>query len=372
MFLSRSRARLVCPDRRARSAFTLIELLVVIAIIAILIGLLLPAVQKVREAAARTQCQNHLKQICLGAHNYESANGVFPPGNLGGGPGPSGGGFWGGQCVGSLFFILPFIEQDNLFRQFTGTYNLSTFDAYPNIAGQNQWFNANPDFSLSFAKIKTYRCPSDSVQGSSETTNGAMVQAMTDPSVAGGTNAVTYGWFVSGNTYDVGFTNYTGVAGAIGDNGHPASPSDGPGVNLQKYRGIFYNRSKTSIAGITDGTSNTLAFGEGLGRSVGLAQPDFGWSWIGVGSMVTKFGMQNGKSGTGGTSASVPLCFGSNHAGVVNFAYGDGAVRTIRPGQAGVRNPIPGYPAAFTADWCVMAQLSGAQDGDVNGTSLAN
>ena len=341
---------------RSRVGFTLIELLVVIAIIAILIGLLLPAVQKVREAASRMSCQNNLKQIGLAAHNYESANGRLPPGNLGGNAST---GFYGGQSVGSLFFILPYVEQDNLFKKFTGQYSLETTVAFPSIPATN-WWNANPDFSLSYTKIKTYKCPSDPVTSATQTTNGAMIMAMADPSVAGGTNACTYAWFSGGNAYDIGLTNYTGVAGAIGDNGHPSSPSDGPGINLQKYRGIYYNRSKTTIVSITDGTSNTLAFGEGLGRSVGVSPTDFAWSWIGVGSMPTKFGMQSATAGSGGSSGSVPLCFGSAHTGIVNFGMADGAVRTLRPGNSGTRNPLPAG-----GDWMVYQQMSGAQDGDV-------
>src|SRR5947208_4995373 len=93
--------------------FTLIELLVVIAIIAILIGLLLPAVQKVREAAARTQCQNNLKQVVLASHNYDSANNVLPPGILGHtNVAAANSGFtFAAPCIGALTFLLPYIEQ---------------------------------------------------------------------------------------------------------------------------------------------------------------------------------------------------------------------------------------------------------------------
>ena len=356
-------------NRAGRTGFTLIELLVVIAIIAILIGLLLPAVQKVREAAARMACSNNLKQIGLAAHNYESANGVLPPGALGGtANGGASPGFFSGQCVGTMFFILPYMEQSALFSKFQGVYSINTYVAFPTIGVQN-WWGANPDFSLSYTKIKTYRCPSDPLQGATATQNGVIIQAMPDPTAAPvapgtyGTNACTYGYFTSGNQYDIGITNYTGVMGAMGENASNASASDGPGANLQKYRGIYYNRSATKIVAITDGTSNTLAFGEGLGRSGNsiTGTPDFAWSWMGVGAMPTKFGLANGTTGSGGSSANVPLCFGSFHSGgVINFGMGDGAVRTVRPGSSGTRNPT-----SAGSDWYVLQAMSGSADGDI-------
>src|SRR5262245_49398554 len=140
------------PSRTGRPAFTLIELLVVIAIIAILIGLLLPAVQKVREAAARLKCSNNLKQLGLAAHNYESANNYLPPRV--------------GRTIinGSVFnndaspqaSILAYVEQANKYNQFN--FNYRTWD---DLAGPGMPAAPNINKPAREQDVPIYLCPSD-------------------------------------------------------------------------------------------------------------------------------------------------------------------------------------------------------------------
>jgi len=390
---------------RRRSAFTLIELLVVIAIIAVLIGLLLPAVQKVREAANRTVCQNNLKQLGVAAHNYASANGYFPPGWIG----PKGDTWtWSadtndmagksGNNFGVITALLPYIEQDALYQQITARFkpdaNSPAFDGTANSPGR-WWIGVNPEFSLGYTRIKNLNCPSDEVLTSADTDQGPIITICSpaDPSA----NFNTVGaWLYNDNTVDFGKTNYTGVAGALGNTSSSPSGSDCPGINLGQYRGIFYNRSQTKIEEVTaaDGTSNTLMFGEGLGGVVPGTLPngtsygrrDYYWSWAGVGALGTKFGLAPGSApnpaGNGANILGGWNYFSSRHPGpAVLFAYGDGSVRSLRVGATGVRNPIGvgtvtnGFPDAIMqqSDWCILQQLAGTRDGyGADASKIAN
>jgi type II secretory pathway pseudopilin PulG len=356
----------------------LIELLVVIAIIAVLIGLLLPAVQRVREASARSVCQNNLKQIALGAMSFESAYSRLPPGQLGAIVGRSTG-FTDGQHLGSLVFLLPYIEQDAIARKIETSMDLNSLGSRPVPSGSQGWWNSANDFGLSFSRIKSFICPSDEVLSATETQNGAGIILMPNPRTVG-TNLITIEFFVSGSRYDIGKTNYVGVAGALGDgvstNDNSNGDFSGPGANLQMYIGLFTNRSKVTIAEVTsaDGTSNTLMFGEGLGGKAN-GQRDFVWSWIACGSLGTKWGLgPGGAPNPGGNTGVINggwYMFSSRHNGIVQFAFADGSIRGLRVGASTVKSPVPqgtfvnGIPDALAqqTEWCILQALAGRRDG---------
>jgi prepilin-type N-terminal cleavage/methylation domain-containing protein/prepilin-type processing-associated H-X9-DG protein len=302
---------------RDRRGFTLIELLVVIAIIAILIGLLLPAVQKVREAAARMSCSNNMHQIVLGSHNYESAYGVLPPGSLQSPNGNSGTyGSWNGPGSGTLAHLLPYVEQGPLYNQFPATY----FNPTSAVA---TWAYCTAPYSTdgnqtgilpgAEAQIKMFTCPSDTVNTPPKT-------GMFDELYPGYANSASiYGDYIypPSSTYTgrfPGATNYLGSGG-----GGTSSAFNTTAYYM--YRGVYYVNSKTKMTDITDGTSNTFAFGESLGGN-GITR-DFTCAWFGCSSMWSAYTPKP-------PTTSGWYTFSSRHTGVCQFAFGDGSVKAVK------------------------------------------
>ncbi len=369
---------------RSRSAFTLIELLVVIAIIAILIGLLLPAVQKVREAASRMQCSNNLKQIGLAVHNYESSYGYLPhPGQCD----STGGGATTYMSQSTPTILLPYIEQDNVFRLMDqtvpgfATYNgLNGASIHPKAIGAV--YNDPAFLSTNAAaktKIKTYVCPSTPA-----------APERNDPLLYGAWDYM----FISVSDLEDGTPGGTTPIGT-----RPTVSARRVQMTIQ---GMLTCDNRT-IVGVSDGTTNTILCIEDAGRAHPSAGQFASFSsrpspistdpvpWhsafsAGVGTVTSTGGRRmyawadpdSGANGLSGPSNSIgdrtakinnkntPIggpadCLWTNnncgpndepfsfHTGGVNCAMGDGSVRFMR-------DSIPG----ITLKW-----LAGATDGVV-------
>jgi prepilin-type N-terminal cleavage/methylation domain-containing protein len=280
------------PCRR-KNGFTLIELLVVIAIIGVLIGLLLPAVQKVREAAARVSCQNNFKQLGLALHNYHDSYQQFPIAmNV----------TKGNYFVGCLSFLLPYIEQQNLANQM----NFKTYYADPGPAnGGSVWNNKTPGQTL----LKVYHCPSD--------------PQFEDVKYSAANQSC------AASTYCQGQTDYAPVV----DSSRFwldvvwSAPLSGAPLNGDGTFGI----AKPTIAAITDGTSNTIAMCEVIGQGPGSEMGMFWSFWV---AMDTRNGINlpfqemstwktdwEWQGPTWGPS--------SYHPGGENFVFDDGSVHFI-------------------------------------------
>lgn len=271
---------------RRRRGFTLIELLVVIAIIAVLISLLLPAVQQARAAARRTRCKNNLKQIGLALHNYHDVHRAFPMGSTS----ETLPGAWGMMAQ-----ILPYLELSN-------TYALIDFEESGcckavKLLQESTPARADPSSNA----INVFYCPDDFNSGE------RLKSGPTGPSP---------------NTFDCGHLfpgDYLGVSG---------DTEGSPGCSgITAGTGMFYSMSSTRIRDITDGTSNTLAVGE---RGI---PSDRGWGWYLCGGtecehyVSTERGLSPGQNVPSwqGTLRR----FWSWHAGGAHFLLGDGSVRFL-------------------------------------------
>jgi prepilin-type N-terminal cleavage/methylation domain-containing protein/prepilin-type processing-associated H-X9-DG protein len=269
---------------RLRQGFTLIELLVVIAIIAVLIGLLLPAVQKVRESANRLKCVNNLKQIGIACHHYHDGRGSFPPGYVAAASYPDTSPGWGWAA-----FLLPYLEQDNVYHQIDFRQPVERSAAIQTM-------------------LPVYLCPSD-----------------TPPSTP----------------FAISDATFTPVCSAAPSSYAATVGQDASEVDDFTGDGVFYRNSKTRIADILDGTSNTTMIGDrAWSQSNGI------WAGAPAGA-VTRAGVQNVWPNATGSAQALILVhnnwinittdadgglddFSSNHPGGVNLLFADASVHFLR------------------------------------------
>jgi prepilin-type N-terminal cleavage/methylation domain-containing protein len=308
---------------RSRRGFTLIELLVVIAIIAILVGLLLPAVQKVRDAAARMSCQNNLKQMGLAFSNFDNTYGRLPAALIHSGRynNPNNTPYQGPEVNYSgqpyqiynhtgFVALLPFIEQNNLFAQYNYAYVGSTSSPYGLPIGPNP--NPNPNFVVASQNVKIYVCPGDENPPPQETDqpNTNYFYSML--------NARRSNYLFNTGPY----TDYSGNWSA----------------QSARYRGPFGNNGAIAIGRVKDGTSNTIAIGESLQKwhayseifgpywGTGTHTAVHGWSYY---SYTTPNYPYGPCAPNPNKNCSYAWGFSSNHTGVTNFVFLDGSVHAL-------------------------------------------
>jgi prepilin-type N-terminal cleavage/methylation domain-containing protein len=376
---------------RCRSGFTLIELLVVIAIIAVLVGLLLPAVQKVREAANRSQCQNNLKQIGLAAQNYHDSFMRLPPGWIGPMNNLDPNAADHASHVGHLVMLLPFLEQDALYKSVQTLANslpanpaagipqpLVAQSSILDITANTPPWTRGPDgntfppanFSVADATLKVFRCPSDP---DTDPKNNAYGKSPTGPRNGGTILSAHFwndaklfhiytlweDWNQAEPFFPMGRNNYFGCGGLGRGSGGIMLDPNGIQTDIGKFEGVYTSRSRWSLGQISalDGTSNTLMYGEACGRNDPvLGENTFDYSWW-LSALPTQYGL-------GQTQRARALSFSSNHAGVVQFCFCDGSVRALRAGAS---------TTVASNDWWVLQQLAGVRDGiNVDINSMVN
>jgi prepilin-type N-terminal cleavage/methylation domain-containing protein len=353
-----------------RSAFTLIELLVVIAIIALLMALLLPAIQKVREAANKMLCGSNLRQIATAAHNFHNDYNKLPPGCIGWLRTPASNPDNNTQSVGVLAILLPYMEADNIFKNLSVNWGITT-------GGTCWWLNTAVvngfnNYQWAQAKIKTFLCPTDDA-GTDTTLYGVYPYLNFD--YANNWALYTHpliGWVNNPTQWNpLGRSNYAGVAGMDGEQG---SWTGRRATLAGRFVGTMLNRGTLTLGQLTvqDGTSNTLMFGESTGGAV-VPTRETAWSWMGVGTIGTVWGIGNARfNGWSVGQGATEIQFASRHAAGAQFAFGDASVRTVRFGATGVLSIPNDYPAGTegstsfpNTDYWILQTLSGRRDGIV-------
>jgi prepilin-type N-terminal cleavage/methylation domain-containing protein/prepilin-type processing-associated H-X9-DG protein len=297
---------------RSRKAFTLIELLVVIAIISVLIGLLMPAVQKIRETAHRLQCQNNLKQFTIACHSYHNDQGVFPPGGhfL-----PEDGSDWSSDKGTWLVYVLPYMEQEGLYLSLPNL-DIPHFDT----------IGAAQSSGLLPQVFSNFRCPSDLALKGLPYCNydGSMGPQCTDDKCG-----------------SMPWQPYCNMPAW----GYVTSVDDGYGLDPSGVRGMFGRMGcPVSFSDVVDGTTNTLLLGESL-PSTNSHQYYTAWYTVyGTQILSTIIPInypvsETDQSWCGSTQAgpaysfwnnNVSWGFRSRHPGGANFSLVDGSVRFLR------------------------------------------